>query len=334
MAINVDRAFSELFKHEIYCDDSESLRVHNHINQTMDQIHQLAVAAEDIPELDIDHWVVVCDYGMNTHIRHIKSIEVVLCMGWLNDGLDYNHDNYKVRAGNKSGRFVNMCDQQKYLSPTIMNENLAEHLKIFKHAKNVTVDLNGGVTFREKGYLWIYNIRFGFFVKGENDEVVSYLVPNGKNHWYPIQPNQIAARLNQLDKYHGSFMIDLIRYLKYWCREQLLPKIPNSLLEAIVFNYCESKINPLSEFSDLDISGALHAIHKNVLIKCIDPIGSRGDLNSLSKEDRDAISKQAFLDYLKAKSARDFETKGKEDRAIDKWSEVFGTEFKKYSKQT
>ena len=333
MAINVDRAFRKLFKHEIYCDNSELLRVHHHLYQTMDQIHQLAATAEDIPVLDIDHWVVVCDYGMNTHISPIKSIEVVLCMGWLNDGLDYNSDSYKVKAGNKSGRFVNMCDQQKYLSPAIMNENLAEHLKTLKHAKNVTVDANGGVTLRERGYLWIYNIRLGFFSKAENDGGVSYLVPNGKNHWHPIQPNQIAARLDKLNKYHGGFMIDLIRCLKYWCREQLLPKIPSSLLEAMVFNYCKSKFSPLSEFSDLDISGALQAIHENVLIECIDPIGFRGDLNSLSKEDRDTISKQAFSDYLKAKSARNFEKTNKVDRSIDKWSELFGPEFKKYAKQ-
>lgn len=34
----------------------------------MDQIHQLADTKEDLPKLDKDHWVVVNDYGMNTHI--------------------------------------------------------------------------------------------------------------------------------------------------------------------------------------------------------------------------------------------------------------------------
>tara|TARA_B110000090_G_C13103343_1_gene339458 strand:+ start:201 stop:455 length:255 start_codon:yes stop_codon:yes gene_type:complete len=84
-------------------------------------------------------------------------------MGWLNERLDYNKDSYKVRAGDKSGRFVHMRDQFHWLSPTMMNKNLAEHLKTLKNAKNVTVDVNGGVTVREKGYLWIYNIGFGFF---------------------------------------------------------------------------------------------------------------------------------------------------------------------------
>ena len=331
MASIVDKAFHNLFKHEIYCDNNETLRAHNHLNQIMDQIHQLADTKEDLPKLDKDHWVVVNDYGMNTHISPIKSIEVVLCMGWLNEGLDYNKDSYKVRAGDKSGRFVHMRDQFHWLSPTMMNKNLAEHLKTLKNAKNVTVDVNGGVTVREKGYLWIYNICLGFFLKGVNDGEVYYLVPNGKNHWHPIQPNQIAARLNHLNKHHGSFLIDLIRCLKYWCREHLLPKIPNPLLEAIVFDYCDSKLTPLSEFSDLDISGVLKAIHKNILREYIDPIGSRGDLNSLSERDRNTISKQAFSDYLKADNARHFEQTGKVQRAVDKWSEVFGREFKKYS---
>ena len=127
--------------------------------------------------------------------------------------------------------------------------------------------------------------RVWIFLKGVNDGEVYYLVPNGKNHQHPIQPNQIAARLNHLNKHQGSFLIDLIRCLKYWCRERLLPKIPNPLLEAIVFDYCDSKLTPLSEFSD----------------------------------------------YLKADNARHFEQTGKVQRAVDKWSEVFGREFKKYS---
>ena len=329
----INKAFLRLIEHQVYCGRDESLRVHGHLTKIVGQVHQIADIVEDLPKLKKNHWVVVCDYGMNTHISPIKSIEVVLCMGWLNEELHYNSDTYKVRAGEQSGRFVGMRDQKKWLSSTAMNEKLAGYLRTLDNAKNVAVDGYGGVTFREKGYLWIYNFRLGFFLEGKTQEEVLYLVPNGKNHWHPIQPLQVAARLKQLNKYHGSFMIDLIRSLKYWCREQLLPKIPNDLLEAIVFKFCRSKVSPLTEFSVLDISGVLQAIHKQILTECIDPIASRGDLNSLSEADRNTISTRAFSSFLKADSALFFEKMGREEQAIDKWSEVFGIELKQYWRQ-
>jgi hypothetical protein len=72
LASILDKEFHNLFKHEIYCDNSEALRAHNHLNQIMGQIHRLADTKEDFPKLDKDHWVVVNDNGMNIHISPSK----------------------------------------------------------------------------------------------------------------------------------------------------------------------------------------------------------------------------------------------------------------------
>ena len=331
MSLMVIKAFRDLFKYEISCDDKEIQRVNEHLQQFMGQLHELSHAIESLPWLYADNWATVGDYGRNTHTKPIKNIDVLVCMGWKSKALQYNTDTYAVYAGDESGRFVHMRDDKNQLDPHLISRRFAEQLETFNNAKGVAVAANGGVTFREKGYLWVYNVRPAFFLKEEDTEEVFYLVPNGKNNWKPIFPLQQAARLDLVNQAHGGFMIDLIRYMKHWNREQIIPKIPAPLLEAIVFKYCENKVKKLTEFADLDIAGALQAIRHGILEECVDPIGARGDLNSMVMSARQKVSSQAFSDQLKAQSARLFEQNGDYARSIDKWSEVFGYEFKKHA---
>ena len=108
-----------------------------------------------------------------------------------------------------------------------------------------------------------------------------------------------------------------------------MPKIPSPLLEALVVHYCEAKAEKLTEFADLDISGLLRSIREKIQNPVMDPIGQRGDLNTLSVEARQKVIDQAFKDQLKAESARQFELKRNYKRSIAKWAEVVGHEFNK-----
>jgi hypothetical protein len=333
MSLMVIKAFRDLFMYEISCNDNEMQRVKDHLHEFMGQLHELSHATTLLPWLYADNWAAVGDYGRNTHTKPIKHIDVLVCMGWKSTALHYNTDTYAVYAGDESGRFVEMRDEENRLDPNLISQRFVEHLETFNNAKGVAVAANGGFTFREKGYLWLYNIRPAFFLKEEDTDEVFYLVPNGKNHWKPIFPLQQSAQLDVVNQAHGGFMIDLIRYMKHWNREQTIPKIPASLLEAIVFNYCETKSKKLTEFADLDIAGALQAIRHGILEECIDPIGARGDLNTMVITARQKVSSQAFADQLKAQSARHFEQNGNYARSIDKWSEVFGPEFKKHAQK-
>ncbi|MCP4705235.1 MAG: hypothetical protein GY865_11545 [candidate division Zixibacteria bacterium] len=65
-----------------------------------------------------------------------------------------------------------------------------------------------------------------------------------------------------------------------------------------------------------------------------DPKGFQEDLNSISPEDRSKISNKALEAYEKGYEAYNIETKEKnQEKAINKWHEIFGDAFPKYEQQ-
>jgi len=168
-----------------------------------------------------------------------------------------------------------------------------------------------------------------FFIKHPKTGKIFYLIPDQHGNWRPIYPDAETTAIQSINHKHNGFMYDLIHIMKYWNREHDIPKIPSPLLEALVVNYCEAKPEKLTEFTDLDISGQLRSIRKKIQKPVMDPLGQRGDLNTLSIDARQAVMDQAFKDQLKAESARQFELNRDYKRSIEKWSEVVGYEFRK-----
>jgi hypothetical protein len=61
-----------------------------------------------------------------------------------------------------------------------------------------------------------------------------------------------------------------------------------------------------------------------------DPKGIQGDINSLSWDDRTKISIRASTDQQRALEARQLETNKDHKGSINKWREIFGSDFPTY----
>jgi hypothetical protein len=74
----------------------------------------------------------------------------------------------------------------------------------------------------------------------------------------------------------------------------------------------------------------LEYIARAIYGQVIDPKRIDGDINSLTYEEKRAISERAASDAVKARRARSEESDGDHRSSISSWREIFGTYFPQY----
>ena len=86
-----------------------------------------------------------------------------------------------------------------------------------------------------------------------------------------------------------------------------------------------------SEYVKLEIPDILHYIKNQIFDHVNDPKGIQGNINQLSAEEQDKISNRADRDYKKSLEARELEDKYLYKLSIEKWGEIFGSNFPTYT---
>ncbi len=327
----VVHAFDQLFTKYINYGDEESAQVQLHIDNFIQELHTLSYAKDYLPWLNRDRHLVVSSFGRNTHIKPLKHVQLLVCLNSESAKVIFDKESgaYLIRVNVGAERFGNMVNEERELIPAAIAQSFQEEFRNLPDANNVGISAEGGATYRRKGCLWVFNVIPAFFVSHPNTGKTFYLVPDNQGHWKHIYPHNETAALRQINEQHHGFMYDLIRLLKYWNREHDIPSIPSPVLEAIVVNYCQGKAEKLKEFADLDVANLLRNIKDSIKGPIMDPLGQRGDLNTIPMTARQSIADQAFRDQLKAETARTMEFNRDYVRSIEKWSEVVGYEFRK-----
>lgn len=327
----VVHAFDQLFKKYINYGAEESAQVQLHIDTFIQELHTLSYKKDYLPWLNRERHLVASSFGRDTHINPLKHVQLLVCLNSESAKMIFDKDSkaYIIRVNAGADRFGDMVNADRELMPNAIARSFMEEFRDFPDAKNVSISPEGGATYRRKGCLWVFNVIPAFFVTHPKTKETFYLVPDNKGHWKHVYPHSETDALLAINREHNGFMYDLIRIMKYWNREHDIPTIPSALLEAIVVNYCQAKPEKLKEFADLDIAGLLRTIKDTIKKPVMDPLGKRGDLNTIPVQARQKIADQAFRDQLKAESARTMEFNRDYVRSIEKWSEVVGYEFRK-----
>ncbi len=330
----VVHAFNQLFyKHINYSSDDGAL-VQSHVDNFIQELHSLSYSEKHLPWLNRDRHLIISSFGRGTHINPLKHVRLLICLNGDNSRVIAKGEgnSYVIRVNEGAERFGDMINADRELDTQAIARNFAREFEGLPDAKNVSISPEGGATYRRRGCLWVFNVIPSFFIQHPQTGSTFYLIPDQQGNWKPIYPHEETDKIQAINHLHNGFMYDLIHIMKYWNREHDIPKIPSHLLEAMIVNYCEAKPEKLREFADLDISGLLKSIRENLQKPFMDPIGGRGDLNTLSEKARQAICDQAFKDQLKADAARQFELNRNYKRSIDKWAEVVGHEFHKLAR--
>ncbi len=109
-----------------------------------------------------------------------------------------------------------------------------------------------------------------------------------------------------------------------------MPSMTSYLLETMILDYYSAQTTVASKYVDIEIPKILAYISSAVYYQVNDPKGIQGNINLLSREDSEKISARATSDKQKADQARQLETNGDHKASIQKWGEIFGSEFPIY----
>ncbi|MDZ7320110.1 nucleotidyltransferase [Kosakonia sacchari] len=176
---------------------------------------------------------------------------------------------------------------------------------------------------------WNFDIVPCFMTREDAFGKTYYLIPDGKGHWKFTDPRIDRDRVTNINVQNDGNVLNVIRAVKYWQRRPTMPSMSSYLLETLILDYYASR-KVCSEFVDMELEALFRHLGLFVQFSVNDPKGIQGDINSLSPEARQAISARCYLDAQKASEARRFEVDKEYEKSINKWREVFGSQFPAY----
>ena len=127
-------------------------------------------------------------------------------------------------------------------------------------------------------------------------------------------------------------LLDVIRIMKYWNNRAVTYTMGSYLLECMVLDVYENKVEKENYWVDLEFRDLLNSLSSKIMYSVYDPKGIQGDLNTFSYDERVKISTALSAAYKKASEASTLEMTDKDQKAaISKWGEVLGYAFPDYS---
>ena len=101
-------------------------------------------------------------------------------------------------------------------------------------------------------------------------------------------------------------------------------------LENLVLNYYDTYDKTAGSTIDTELPNLFAHVYHNVHQPLYDPKGYQGDINHLTWEERNSVQARAQTDYNRANQALQFSSTGRQKESIEKWGEIFGSDFPPY----
>jgi len=329
MALTVNAAFEEFNKNIVNIDIEKTKQARSSRDWLVEQLKTLPSKIDNFPRLYNEKHIKFGSFARNTKIRPLDDIDLILTFSA--DGATYSESlldssTYYIHADNASQNLKNLANDNGYLnSRRLINKLVSSlqeipqyyHAEIHRKQEAATLEL--------LSYEWNFDIVPAFFTVND-----FYLIPDGNGNWKATDPRIDQARVSNINQKHNGKVLQLIRTLKYWNNRASMPTIPSYLLENIVLYFSEI-LDKLSDYIDFNLCSFWFYLKDAIYYEVQDPKGFQGNLNNISYDDKIKISLKADNTYTKASEAIYFETQENDQKkAINKWREVFGSEFPTY----
>ena len=157
-----------------------------------------------------------------------------------------------------------------------------------------------------------------------------FLIPNGYGGWKKTDPREDRDFIQQVNQKHDGNVLPLIRLCKKWFEVKKFETPMSYLIETMVAKHCASK-DVLCNRIDYNFINFLIDLPNAVNSQIIDMKKIQGDINDLSKKNRDKISERAKADQSKVYDI--YKARNEEkypEYVINLWGEIFGQEFPTY----
>ena len=270
-------------------------------------------------------------FARRTKIRPLDDID--LMFGLSAQGATYNSLSDRITL-TSSGDGSRLHRYQHSGADTICSVRILnafkDHLQDIAQYAQADIRRNQeAVTLKLISKDWNFDIVPCFITKEDVFGKTNYLIPDGNGHWKFTDPRKDRDRVTTINVQNNSNVLNVIRAVKYWQRRATMPTMSSYLLETLILDYY-AKITSCSQFVDMELEALFRHIGFFVQFPVNDPKGIQGNINSLSAEERRAISDRCDLDAQKASEARRFEEGKEYEKSINKWRDVFGPSFPVY----
>tara|TARA_R110002060_G_scaffold73990_1_gene83043 strand:- start:974 stop:1966 length:993 start_codon:yes stop_codon:yes gene_type:complete len=272
-------------------------------------------------------------FARRTKIRPLDDIDIMIAM--MGQGCTYSED----ILGKITINVPDDCEAYKYYrhassdtlnSIRVVNEFVWKLTEIDQY-KSATIKRNQeAAVLNLKSYDWSFDIVPCFFTTGDAHGCNYYIIPDGNGHWKKTDPRKDRDRVTAINTSCEGNMLNVLRLVKYWQRRRTMPSMGSYLLECMVLNHLEEK-GTCSKYQDMELADVFDYIAENIYSSVSDPKGIQTNLNDqLSWVDNSKIVIKARADAEISRAARTAETNGDHKGSINKWRQIFGTEFPDY----
>lgn len=332
MAKTVIEAFNDFLKDTVNLDSEQTKKARSSRDWLVGQIGSFPDKDEKFPYIYTDKNIFYGSFTRRTKKRPLDDIDMMICMSANGcTYLEYS-DRIEITAPDTASRFLPYRNDGTSIlnSRKLINKYVAKLADIPQYDKAEIKRNLEAATLNLTSYDWVFDIVPCFFTTEDQLGKTYYIIPDGKGNWKKTDPRIDRDRLIELNSKHKGNLLNVIRTVKYWNKRARMPSMSSYLLENMILEYYQSKQSEASQFVDMELVDVFLYLHSRVLNNVNDPKGIQGNINSLTNDEKQKISKTAYDDYVIAYNARRLENQKDMKGSINKWIEIFGNEFPKY----
>jgi hypothetical protein len=335
MASTVISAFDEFIKNTVNLDSTKTKTARGSRDWLINQIHSFPTLGNNFPDLYSEMDIHFGSFARRTKIRPLDDIDIMVCLHGRRSTYYQYSDRIAIHVPEEAITLKGLCfEGSNVLNSKKLINRVITYLSTVPQYERADIKRNlEAATLKLVSYDWNFDIVPCFITTIDSFTNRNYyLIPDGNGNWKKTDPRKDRDLVSNVNQYHDGNVLNLIRIIKYWNKRPTMPSMGSYLLEALLINYYNWNTSPKAgKYVDLEVLRILPHLASAILSQVNDPKEIQGDINTLSFEDRLKISIRATADYRKAVDARRLEEASKHRESIEKWTEIFGGAFPKYS---
>jgi hypothetical protein len=333
MANTVIEAFNKFMADIVNLDPDDTKQARTSRDWLVDQILLFPTTHDDFPDIYIEKNIFYGSFERRTKKRPIDDIDFMICLKAMGCTYIEYTDRIEITVPDTASRFKKLCfDDSELLNSRKVINIFIDKLSDIQQYKNSEIHRNSeAATLELSSYDWNFDIVPCFFTTEDSLGRTYYVMPDGNGNWKKTDPRLDRQRVSTINSNHDGNVLNIIRAVKYWNTRPTMPSMGSYFLENMILDYFNSKTSKASSYVDIELVSVFYDLSTRVYSSVNDPKNIQGNLNDLTWDEREKISKRAQLDYQRASEARQLEKDKKIKESINKWREIFGDDFPEYS---
>ena len=332
MVKTVEAAFEKFLKDYVNLDKVETDRARKSrdwlVNQ---QIKIFPDKEETFPNLYNEKSIYFGSFARKTIIKELDDIDIMIALSAENGSYVEYLDKVEIIVEENANMLRKLCfdNSNKLNSRKVINKFIELLNKIPQYEYSEIKRNQEAATLKLSSYKWNFDIVPCFFTKKDLNGDTRYLIPDGNGNWKKTDPRIEKSIISELNQINDGKLLDVIRVIKYWNRNSMAPTVSSYLLEVIILNYYQDN-NKLNQNISLEIPNVLDHIQKTIYNMIFSPDNPGVNINNLTQEEKDKISRKAIEHFEISQNAINFAASFKYEKAINEWRKVFGKNFPLY----